>query len=75
MENSQVMIHVRFAPNGMVTEIGERPPGASAQEWFNRLSQHTGIGYQTLSGGRAVFRVTRAEVDSLRAAADVKEQG
>lgn len=68
MENGFVMIHVRFAPNGTVTEIGERPAGSSAQEWFNRLSQHTGNGYQPLSGGRAVFRLQREEIDSLKAA-------
>jgi hypothetical protein len=44
------MIHVRFAPNGEVTEIGERPAGTTAQGWFNRLSQHSGNGYQPLSG-------------------------
>jgi hypothetical protein len=68
MENGLVMIHVRFAPNGTVTEIGERPAEMNAQEWFNRLSQHTGNGYQPLSGGRALFRVPRAEVESLKAA-------
>jgi len=68
MEDSRVLIHVRFAPNGIVTEIGERPTGESAQDWFNRLSRHTGNGYQPLSGGRAVFRVPRAEIDSLKAA-------
>lgn len=68
MENGLVMIHVRFAPNGLVVEIGERPADASAQEWFNRLSRHTSNGYQPLSGGRAVFRMPRAEVDSLIAA-------
>lgn len=41
MESNAVLIHVRFAPNGAVVEIGERPAGTSAQEWFNRLSQHT----------------------------------
>jgi hypothetical protein len=60
------MIHVRFAPNGEVTEISERPAGTSAQGWFNRLSQHRGNGYQPLSGGRALFRISRDEVDSLK---------
>ena len=27
MESASVMIHVRFAPNGTVIEISERPPG------------------------------------------------
>ncbi len=69
MEESPVVIHVRFAPNGTVSEIGERPAAEGAQEWFNRLSNHTRNGYQPLSGGRAVFRVPRAEIDLLKAAA------
>jgi hypothetical protein len=75
MENGLVMIHVRFAPDGAVVEIGERPAGESAQEWFNRLSEHTGNGYQPLSGGRAVFRVPRVEVDLLKSSADTKVAG
>ena len=66
MTDALVMIHVRFAPNGEVTEIGERPAGTTAQGWFNRLSQHLGNGYQPLSGGRALFRISRDEVDSLK---------
>ena len=66
MTDVLVMIHVRFAPNGDVTEIGERPAGTTAQGWFNRLSQQSGNGYQPLSGGRAIFRIGRNEVDSLK---------
>jgi len=66
MEDALVMIHVRFAPNGTVTEIGERPAGRAAQEWFNRLSRHPANGYQPLSGGRALFRLARPEIESLK---------
>jgi hypothetical protein len=72
IENTTV-IHVRFSPDGSVTEIGERPAGASAQAWFDRLIGRTGNGYQPLSGGRAVFRIPRAEVDSLKAAMETKQ--
>ncbi len=75
MENGLVLIHVRFAGDGTVREIGERPSGESAQEWFNRLSRHTGNGYQPLSGGRAVFRVPRGEVDTLKEAVGAKAEG
>ncbi|OYW24846.1 MAG: hypothetical protein B7Z49_02330, partial [Hydrogenophilales bacterium 12-63-5] len=57
MEKDQVMIHVRFAPNGTVTEIGERPGALSAQAWFNLLTSSTQDNYETLSGGRALFRL------------------
>jgi len=69
MEDGQVMIHVRFAPNGAVVEIGERPAEMSPQDWFNRLSDKAGAGYQTLSGGRGLFRIARSAVDQIKAAA------
>jgi hypothetical protein len=55
MDSANVMIHVRFAPNGTVIEISERPPGVSPQDWFNTLSDKAGMEYQALSGGRGVF--------------------
>ncbi len=69
MDKDQVMIHVRFAPNGTVTEIGERPTALSAQEWFNLLTRSTTDCYETLSGGRALFRLPRAQVNQLKSAA------
>lgn len=65
----QVMIHVRFAPDGAVTEISERPATVSAQDWFNRLSDRAGMQYQPLSGGRGLFRLSPDEVEALKAAA------
>lgn len=61
-ETVQVMIYVRFAPNGGVTEIGERPDALAAQDWFNRLSVNAGTSYQVLAGGRGLFRLTRDEI-------------
>ena len=69
MSETKILIHVRFAPNGVVTEIGERPPELTPQAWFELLSLGAGMSYQPLSGGRAVFRLTRAEIDALRPAA------
>ncbi len=66
--NIESLIHVRFAPNGTVMEIGERPSGVDAQTWFNYLSQNTANRYQALSGGRGLFRLPRPEVDVLKAA-------
>ena len=66
MESNQVMIHVRFAPSGGVTEISERPTSANAQEWFDFVSQGTVDCYQALSGGRGIFRVPREQVDALK---------
>jgi hypothetical protein len=69
MENNLVMIHVRFAPDGSVTQIGERPPATAAQEWYDRLSDKAGMSYQALSGGRGVFRLQRSDVEALKTAA------
>jgi hypothetical protein len=66
MENEQVMIHVRFAADGSVTEIGERPAVLNAQDWFNRLSDSAGDAYNALSGGRGLFRLARGRVDEIK---------
>ncbi|VTZ25159.1 conserved hypothetical protein [Methylocella tundrae] len=64
-----LIIHVRFAPDGSVTEIGERPSGLDAQQWFNRLSDKAGSSFQALSGGRGFFRLGTEVVTALKAAA------
>jgi hypothetical protein len=66
MENNQVMIHVRFAPNGVVTEISECPSGTSPQKWFDHLSRSTSNSYASLSGGRGIYRVSREQVEALK---------
>jgi hypothetical protein len=67
MDSQSVLIHVRFAPNASVVEISERPTALSPQDWFNYLCDHAGTHYQPLSGGRGVFRLTRGQVDALKA--------
>lgn len=67
MENQSVIIHVRFAPNAAVVEIGERPQALSPQDWFFWLSDHAANAYQALSGGRGVFRLSRSELETLKA--------
>jgi hypothetical protein len=57
---------VRFAPNGTVTEIGERPSAVSAQEWFNYLSQNNGDNFQTFSGGRGLFRLSSEQFNTAK---------
>jgi hypothetical protein len=68
MEN--VTLHVRFASDGTVAEISERPAGLTPQQWFNRLSDAIGMkAYQTFAGGRGVFKVARDQVEALKTAA------
>ena len=73
MDSNLKIIHVRFAPDGTVTEIGERPKGATAQEWFSHLSRNTQNSYQTLTGGRGIFRLTGEQVEGLKTSCQVKE--
>jgi hypothetical protein len=64
-----MMIHVRFAPNGAVTEISERPDGATPQDWFDHLTRVAGTTFQALSGGRGLFRIPDADVEAIKASA------
>jgi len=66
MEAEKVIIHVRFMPNGEVSEIGERPGDRTPQQWFNFLSTKAADNYQGLAGGRGVFRLTRQQIEGLR---------
>jgi hypothetical protein len=66
MSGEEVLIHVRFSPEGAVTDIGERPAAATPQGWFNQLATQFGEAYQPLSGGRGLFRIARGEVDRLK---------
>ena len=69
MTTPTTMIHVRFAPDGTVFEIGERPQSLSAQQWFDRLSEKAGEEFQALSGGRGVFRLAPEVIEALKAGA------
>ncbi len=62
----QTLIHVRFSPDGTVTEIGARPQGVDAQAWFNHLSRTAGNAYQALSGGRGLFRLDPQALDGIK---------
>lgn len=64
MENT--VIHVRFAPNGSVVDIGERPDALSPQQWFNWLSLNVPAHYRALAGGRGVFNVASSDVEMLQ---------
>ena len=69
MENDKVMIHVRFALDGSVAAIGERPSALSDQDWFNLLASSTTDSYETLSGGRALFRLPKQQVEQIKSSA------
>jgi hypothetical protein len=66
--NDTTTIHVRFAPNGDVSEIDERPGNLTAQQWFDLLVTQYPEQYQTFMGGRAIFRLPKATLDQIKAA-------
>jgi hypothetical protein len=66
MSDDSVIIHLRFAPNGTVVEISERPAELTPQQWFNFLYKRCVKSYQAFAGGRGVFRLTRGAVDALK---------
>jgi len=72
MDANLVIIHARFAPDGGIVEISERPAGLSPQEWFDFLSYAEATNYQALMGGRGVFRITKERVQALAAEATTK---
>lgn len=60
------IIHVRFASDGSVAEISERPAPLTAQQWFNELSDAAPTLYQALAGGRGIFRLDKSQVEAIR---------
>ncbi|BBF66142.1 hypothetical protein F6A13_06430 [Acidithiobacillus sp. 'AMD consortium'] len=68
MEQTLVVIHVRFASDGSVREIGELPSGTSPQDWFNALSRHSANSYESFAGGRGIFRLEPAIIEQIKAA-------
>lgn len=63
------IIHVRFASDGSVAEISERPAPLSAQQWFDQLSYAAPTDYQALAGGRGIFRLGKSQLESIRSKA------
>jgi hypothetical protein len=62
----EATVHVRFAPNGAVSEIGARPPGMTPQEWFNTLSRSCADCYRALPGGRGLFKIESRKLIELQ---------
>lgn len=72
MDSEKVIIHARFAPDGTVVEISQRPSSITPQDWFNYLADHAGDVYQALAGGRGVFRLQPAQLAEFKAPFDSK---
>lgn len=66
MEN-EVTVHVRFSPDGTVSEIGLRPAAATPQAWFDALSARFGGSFRAMSGGRGIFKLAAENLSELQA--------
>lgn len=61
----EVLIHVRFSPNGLVNTIDKCPEKLSAQDWFYHLCYAAPRHYQVFAGGRGVFRMQRSYFEAI----------
>lgn len=61
----EVIIHVRFHPNGRVNTVNHRPESVSPQDWFDLLCRAAPSSYQALAGGRGVFRIPSNQLDAI----------
>jgi hypothetical protein len=53
----EVVVNVRFQPNGLVLHINNKPQDMGDQEWFDRLCRVASTNFMALSGGRGAFRI------------------
>ncbi|SFN91307.1 hypothetical protein SAMN05216573_12623 [Bradyrhizobium sp. Rc3b] len=66
MNSQQIMIHVRFAPDGRVIQISERPAMLTRNEWFDVLNTRASSAYRPLSRGRGIFQLSRAAIEAFQ---------
>ena len=60
-----VLIHVRFHPNGLVTTIDRLPAHLSPQDWFYGLCYAAPSNYQVFASGRGFFRIQRSSFEAI----------
>jgi hypothetical protein len=60
-----VLIHVRYQPDGEIFSIGETPAALNARQWLKHLLDTASPHYQTLAGGRGFFRIPRETFAAL----------
>jgi hypothetical protein len=61
-----VLVHVRYRPDGEIFSIDDKPEGLSASQWLKHLFATASLHYQTFAGGRGFFRIPRSEFEALR---------
>jgi hypothetical protein len=66
MNSQQVIIHVRFAPNGRVIQISERPAKLTPNQWFDVLNARASSAYRALARGRGIFQLSRTAIEAFK---------
>lgn len=61
------IVHVRFRNDATVWLIDECPDHLDNQAWYNLLCKRAGSRYAPRMGGRGDFRLTRDELEALKA--------
>ncbi|HEY8259734.1 MAG TPA: hypothetical protein VIG55_00860 [Methylosinus sp.] len=61
------ILHVRFRSDGTIWMIDECPAHMTGQEWYNFLCRRIPDRYAPRMGGRGDFRVSRAQLEALKA--------
>ena len=61
----QVLVHVRYQPNGEIFSIGEKPARLDASQWLKHLLDTASPYYRTLAGGRGFYCIPREKFDAL----------
>jgi hypothetical protein len=69
-KNAEVLIHVRFRPDGNVFTIDLKPNNTNENEWYTYLLERASAHYSTLAGGRGFFRLPRDRYEAILAAAN-----
>lgn len=65
---SDIIVNVRFLPNGLVNTITQKPEHLSPQDWFDYLCKAVPLAYRPLSGGRGTFTIEADDFTALRSA-------
>lgn len=64
-----VIVNIRFFPDGTVNTIDNRPAQISAQDWFHLLCRKAPFSFCSLAGGRGHYRIPFANFQAIVAEA------
>lgn len=62
---NDIIVNVRFLPNGLVDFVTNQPQHMSSQAWFDHLCRMAPEHYKALSGGRGSFCINADEFAAL----------